>query len=134
MSLLKFSFIPISHDFGALILRLWLGLSMLMLHGWEKFTGFAEKSASFPDPLGIGSALSLGLVTFAETACSALLIVGFWTRFASLCLAIAMGVAFFKQHQSVLVGTGSGELAFIYLAGYVSLFFSGGGKFAFEKE
>jgi len=74
------------------------------------------------------------LVVFAEVACSALLIVGFLTRFAALTLAITMGVAFFIQHRSSFVGEGSGELAFLYLAGYVTLFFGGGGKFAFEKD
>ena len=134
MKLLNFSFIPTSSDFGLLVLRFWLGFYMLVLHGWGKLMSFSEKAAQFPDPLGIGSTWSLSLATFAEVACSALLIVGFLTRFAALNLAITMGVAFFIQHQKVLVGQGSGELAFLYLAGYVTLFFSGGGRFAFEKD
>ncbi|MBU6376489.1 MAG: DoxX family protein [Bdellovibrionales bacterium] len=134
MKLLRLSFIPTSIDFSLLLLRLWLGLSMLLLHGWGKLLGFSANYANFPDPLGIGSKASLALVVFSEFACSALLIVGFLTRFAALSLSITMGVAFFIQHRSVLAGEGNGELAFIYLAGFITLFFAGSGKFAFEKD
>lgn len=134
MKLLNLSFIPTSTDFGLLVLRFWLGFSMLLLHGWGKLISFSEKAAQFPDPIGIGSTYSLALTTFAEVVCSGLLIVGFLSRFAALSLAITMGVAFFIQHQKVLVGQGSGELAFLYLAGYITLFFAGSGRFAFEKD
>ena len=133
MKLLRLEFLPLSPDFALLVLRMWLGLSMLVLHGWAKFTGFAEMSSQFPDPLGIGSAASLALAVFAEVACAALLAVGFLTRFAALALAITMGVAFFLQHGGVLVGKGSGELSFLYLCGYLVLLLAGGGRYAFEK-
>lgn len=134
MKILRLSFIPVSSDLALVALRIWLGLSMLLLHGWGKLQGFSEMSRAFPDPLGIGPAASLGLAIFAEFACSALLIVGFLTRFAALALAITMGVAFFLQHGSVLSGPGNGELAFIYLAGFTVIFIAGGGRFAFEKN
>jgi putative oxidoreductase len=134
MKFLRLSFLPASSDLALVTLRLWLGLSMLMLHGWGKLQGFSEMAGKFPDPIGIGSTGSLALVVFAEFLCSAMIVVGFLTRFAALALAITMGVAFFKQHGGMLTGEGSGELAFIYLAGYVALFFSGPGKFAFEKN
>jgi len=134
MKILQLSFIPQSSDFALLTLRLWLGFSMLVLHGWGKFMGFSTMAGQFPDPIGIGSTASLALVVFAELFCSALIAFGFLTRFAALALAITMAVAFFKQHGGMLSGEGSGELAFIYLAGYVALFFSGPGKFAFEKH
>ena len=134
MKFLRLTFIPQSTDLALLLLRLWLGLSMLMLHGWGKLKGFSGLAAKFPDPLGVGSQISLSLAVFAEVACAALLIVGFLTRFAALMLAITMGVAFFLQHQMALSGDGSGELAFIYLAGYLAILFAGGGKFAFERD
>jgi putative oxidoreductase len=134
MNFLRLSFIPKSADFALLLLRLWLGLSMLLLHGWGKLTDFSAKAAKFADPIGIGSHASLGLAVFAEVGCAALLIVGFLTRFAALSLAITMAVAFFLVHKSALSGAQSGELAFIYLAGFLALVFAGGGKFAFERE
>jgi putative oxidoreductase len=74
------------------------------------------------------------LAVFAEVGCAALLIVGFLTRFAALSLAITMGVAFFLQHKMQLTGKESGELAFIYMAGFLAILFAGSGKFAFERE
>jgi putative oxidoreductase len=123
-----------SLDLSLLLLRLWLGLSMLLLHGWSKLTGFSALSSKFPDPVGIGSTASLGLAVFAEVGCAALLIVGFLTRFAALSLAITMAVAFFLQHKMQLTGKESGELAFIYMAGFLAILFAGSGKFAFERE
>ena len=133
MKFLRLSFIPQSTDFALLLLRLSLGLGMLVLHGWSKLTGFAKMAASFNDPLGVGSQVSLGLTVFAEVVCSALLIVGFLTRFAALTLAICMAVALFLVHGGVLTGENGGEKAFLYLAGYLTILFAGSGKFAFEK-
>lgn len=134
MKFLRLSFIPLSSDLALLLLRLWLGLSMLLLHGWDKLTGFSAKAGKFPDPIGIGSTASLSLAIFAEVGCAALLIVGFLTRFAALNLAITMGVAFFIQHKMQLTGQNNGELAFIYMAGFLAILFAGSGKFAFERE
>lgn len=134
MKLFRLSFIPQSTDLALLLLRLWLGLSMLLLHGWAKLTGFSSLAGKFPDPIGLGSQFSLGLAVFAEVVCAALLIVGFLTRFAALMLAVTMGVAFFLQHKMALSGPGSGELAFIYLAGFLAILSAGGGKFAFERD
>jgi putative oxidoreductase len=133
MKFLRLSFVPQSTDLGLLLLRLTLGLSMLILHGWPKLQGFSKISKSFNDPVGLGPQISLGLTVFAEVGCSALLVVGFLTRFASLTLAICLGVAFFLVHGGVFAGEQGGEKAFLYLAGYVTLLFAGSGKFAFEK-
>ena len=121
-------------SFGLLVLRLWLGLAMFFNHGLDKLANFADHAAKFPDPLGIGHAPSLALVTFAETAGAVLLALGLLTRFAALTLVIDLGVAFFMVHKSALSGQGSGELAFIYLAGYAALLFAGGGKFSVDKS
>ena len=132
-SLFTLSFIPQSVDFGLLVLRVWLGLTMLLNHGLHKATHFADLAKKF-SPVIYSSHVSLGLVVFAEVGCSVLLIIGLLSRFASLGLAINMGVAFFIAHKaSLAMGPGSGELAFIYLAGYVALFFSGPGKLSADK-
>ena len=134
MKFFRLSFLPQSVDLGLLVLRLVLGLSMLILHGWPKLMGFSEKSGGFPDPFGIGSPASLGLAVFAEVLCAALLVVGFLTRFAALSLTITMAVAFFVVHGSKLSGDGNGELAFVYMIGYLAVLLAGGGKFAFERD
>jgi putative oxidoreductase len=116
--------------FGLLVLRLLLGLAMLFNHGLNKLAHFSDHTAKFPDPLGIGSAPSLALVTFAETAGAALLALGLLTRFAALTLVVDLGVAVFMVHKAA---SGGGELAFVYLAGYVALLIAGGGKFSVDN-
>jgi putative oxidoreductase len=107
------------------VLRLWLGLSLLVLHGWGKLTSFSKMSGQFPDPLGIGSPASLVLALFAEVVCALLIAFGLFTRFAAAVLAINMVTAFLLVHKAVLSGPHSGELAFIYLAGWVTLLIAG---------
>jgi putative oxidoreductase len=128
LHILQLNFLPHSADAGLLVLRLWLGLSLLWLHGRLKLLDFADLSHKFPDPLGVGSTASLVLAVFAELVCSGLLVLGLVTRFAALSAAIMMGVAFFVVHKASLeMGSHSGELAFIYLAGFVTLVIAGPG-------
>ncbi|MBA4150762.1 MAG: DoxX family protein [Verrucomicrobia bacterium] len=132
--LLRLDFLPHSADAGLLVLRLWLGLSMLFLHGWSKVTDFSAMADQFPDPIGLGSRTSLVLAAFAEAICSALIVLGLFTRFAAIVLAINMATAFFLVHKSALTGPNSGELAFLYLAGWVTLLVAGPGRFSLDAK
>ena len=68
---------------------------------------------------------------FAEFFCSLLLIAGLFTRFAIVPLAITMAVAAFKAHGGDVFG--DGEMAFLYLAIYISLFLKGAGAYSADK-
>jgi len=118
---------------GLLVLRLWLGLTMLLNHGWGKLNHFSNMAPKFFDPFHIGSTASFSLVVFAEVGAAALLAIGLLTRFAALTLMIDLGVAFFLFHKMALSGPGSGELAFIYLAGFAALFVAGPGKISADR-
>lgn len=131
-SLLRLDFIPASKDVGLLALRLWLGGSMLVLHGWGKLSNFQEMSGKFADPLGVGIKTSLSLAVFGEVVGSLLVVIGFFTRLGALSGAITMGVAFFLVHSATLKGQGNGEMAFIYLAGFVAIFMAGPGRFSID--
>ncbi len=120
------------HNLGLLVLRVWLGLTMLLFHGWVKVANHATLSQGFPDPLGVGTALSLNLAIFAELLCALLLVVGLAARFAALSLVVTMAVAFFMVHGGALTGEGNGELAFIYLGGFVALFLAGPGRYSLD--
>jgi putative oxidoreductase len=122
-------------NFALLVLRLWLGLAMFFHHGLDKLNHFSDIAGKFPDPLGIGAQNGLALVTFAETAGALLLALGLVTRLAALTLVIDLSVAFFMVHKmNMAMGNPhSGELAFIYLAGYVALLLAGGGKFSADQ-
>jgi putative oxidoreductase len=59
-----------------------------------------------------------------------LLAVGLITRLAALVLVIHLTVAFIVVHKMALTGAQNGELAFIYLAGYVTIFLAGPGQYS----
>jgi putative oxidoreductase len=132
LKLLRLEFLPVSVDFALLLLRAWLGLTMFFNHGLNKLLTFSEMSGGFADPLGVGPQVSLALAVFGEVVCGALLIIGLFARFAAVGLAATMGVAFFLVHQGALTGDNSGELAFVYLAGFVALLIAGPGSFSLD--
>ncbi|MCW0217531.1 MAG: DoxX family protein [Prosthecobacter sp.] len=134
LNLLRLSFLPQSADLGLLVLRVSLGFSMLVLHGWVKFQNFSTMAPKFLPLFGLPSNISLGMAIFAEVVCSVLLIVGVFTRFAALNLTITMAVAFFIAHNAQFTGEQSGEMAFVYLAGYITLLFAGAGKFSADGK
>lgn len=122
-----------SANFALLILRLWIGVEMMVLHGIDKLMNFTTASPDFPDPLGIGHTASLALAVFAEVFASMLLILGLFTRFAALVLITDMTVAFVYVHKGALSGEHSGELAFLYLLTYVVIFLAGPGRVSADK-
>ena len=132
IGLLQFNFLPASVDLGLLVLRVWIGACMLILHGITKIKKFEELTQGFADPFGLGPKFSLILAIFAEVVCAALLVLGLLTRFAALSCVILMAVAFSTVHKMALSGPMSGELAFIYMAGFVMLLITGGGRFSLD--
>ena len=129
--LLRLEFIANSPDFGLLVLRLLLGVSMIWLHGWGKLMSLFSGKISFLDPLHIGQTPSFLLVIFAEVGCSVLIALGLFTRLAAAVLAFDMGVAFFVVNGAALA---KGELAWLYFGGYLVLFAAGAGKFSVDKK
>ena len=106
---------------------------MLINHGAGKLKAYETMASGFPDPLGFGHIGSYVLVVSAEFFASILLIAGLATRLAALMLSVNMAVAFFVVHKAALTGEHSGELAFIYLAGFVALLLGGAGRISLDK-
>jgi putative oxidoreductase len=136
-----------SASIGLLILRLGIG-GYLITHGWGKLqmllAGGAEK---FGDPIGLGSTLSLALVTTSEFLCALLIILGLATRLAAVPVVISMAVAAFVIHagdpwtmeaaaNAFFSGASktwfSKEPALLYLIPFLSLVFTGGGKISLD--
>lgn len=116
-----------SGAFNVALLLLRLGLGILMMsHGYQKLTHFAEYQAKFMNFMGIGSTMSLALVVFAEFFCSLFIMLGLFTRLSTIPLIIAAGVMVFKAHNGEVFG--DGETAALYLTGYLALFLVGPGK------
>ena len=115
---------------GLLILRVLVGITMLT-HGLAKLTSFSELSATFPDPIGLGSTLSLILIIGAEVGCSLFVIVGAFTRLATIPLMFSMLVVLFVVHASDPFQVK--ELPLLYLGIYILLFFTGAGRISLDS-
>jgi len=134
-----FSSDEVAPDFGLLILRVGVGLSMAIFHGWGKITGGPEsweRIGGSMSNLNIEFApVFFGFMAgFAEFVCSCFLILGVLFRPATLLLAFTMIVATVNHVNRPPDAQGAGwsgashalELAVVYLC----LFFTGPGRFS----
>lgn len=112
------------------ILRIIVGALMLN-HGYSKLIHFADMQPRFMNFLGLGSTVSLSMVIFAEFFCSVFLILGLFTRLATIPLIIAMGVALWKAHHFEFFT--NGEKAALYLGAYLTLLLVGPGKASLDS-
>ena len=131
---LNLEFLPRNADLGLLLLRIGLGGLMIALHGWGKLKGVFAGSFGMPDVIGIGSVATTILAVFSEFICAALVVLGLWTRLASVFLLATMGVAFVAAHEMKLVGAGNGEKPLLFFIGFLILFLAGAGKYSFDKK
>ncbi|HSO86261.1 MAG TPA: DoxX family protein [Draconibacterium sp.] len=115
-----------------IILIVRLSVAALMItHGLPKLSKLlAGGEIQFADPFGLGPALSLVLVVFAEFFCSILIGIGLGTRLASIPLIITMFVAAFVAHADDPIA--KKEMALLYLTFYLLLLVTGGRKFSVD--
>ncbi len=122
-----------SNNLGLLILRLIFGLVLLYGHGFGKLsTVFSGQEIHFMDPIGLGSTLSFYLAAFAEGICAILLILGLFSRFASVVLLLNFLVIF--CFHAFMIGDGFTilEPRFFYLFAFVALTFTGPGRISLD--
>ena len=120
-----------ARDLGLLILRVGVSFSLVYAHGHGKFMRLLAGNTQFPDPLGVGSGLSLGLASFAEFICALAVIVGFMTRWATVPIIIVFVVAYFMIHGDDPFG--EKEKAFLFLVAYVGIFLTWPGRFSLDN-
>ena len=131
-SFIRLSFLPQAQNLALLTLRVLVGTSLFLSHGLEKIRGFSQMAQHFPNPLHLGAPSSLAFALVSDALCSLLLVIGLATRWAALIIAINTGVAFALVHKMHLSGEHNGELAWLYLAASLTLFFAGAGKFSID--
>ncbi len=119
-------------EIGLLFLRLTFAGNMMIAHGVPKLLNFSNISSSFPDPLGVGSKISLSLAIFSELFCSLMIIFGIKTRIAAIPIIVTMLVA------SFIINAGGPwtkqEFPLVYAYGFLSILFLGPGKYAVDKS
>jgi putative oxidoreductase len=119
-------------DLGFTAMRVAVGLMMAFGHGLAKVppsAGFVEAvgSLGFPSPAVFAWAAGL-----SELVGGLLVAAGFFTRPASLFLAVTMGVAAFLRHGADPLFSREGlskELALLYFAAAAAFLLAGSGRF-----
>jgi putative oxidoreductase len=116
-------------NFGMFILRVVLGL-LLASHGYAKLVKFSSMRYKFMNFMHLGSTTSLSLVIFAEFFCSIFLILGLFTRIASVFIIITMSVVVFvASHGNIFA---DGERGAIYLAAAFMILLCGPGRISVD--
>jgi putative oxidoreductase len=116
-----------------LLLRLAVGV-VAFSHGQEKvFGGMARHVATVTGTLHLPWALAYASA-YVELAAAVLVLLGLFTRWAGLALAIVLGTAVFRLHWAFgLRGPGGFELPLSVLAGAAALAFLGGGWLSLDR-
>ena len=116
-----------SFNVAMLLLRLAVG-GMMLTHGYDKLIHFSTFQSQFVDFMGLGQKISLSLCVFAEFFCSAFLILGLFTRLATIPLIINMCVIIFSVMKGDIFGKPGADGIVLYLAGFIVLLIVGPGK------
>ncbi len=119
-----------SYNLGLLVLR--VGFSaMLLVHGIQKIEILFSSEINFPDPIGLGSTITLLLALFAEVICTVLIIIGFKVRWATIPPIILMFVAVAIVHKGDPIM--AREVAILYIIAFTAIGLLGGGRLALKR-
>lgn len=104
---------------------------LLMIHGFQKVAAFDMLAGGkFPDPLGVGSAVSVSLAIFAELFCAIAFVAGFLYRLSLIPVIITLLIAFFAVHGANVT---DGELALVYLLVFIFMYVIGAGRYSVDS-
>ena len=120
-----------SIDFGLLLMRVGFSAGM-MTHGYGKFLKVIQGNFEFGDPIGIGPTFSLILAAIGEFIAPILIILGWKTRLVTIFPTLTMLVAITIAHDGDPFSRK--EKAFVYLIAFLTLYFTGPGKYSLGKE
>ncbi|MCO5249616.1 MAG: DoxX family protein [Chitinophagales bacterium] len=116
-------------DAGLFIFRVGISYFMIKYHGWGKFqTVLYGDEIKFPNPIHIGVVPSFYIAMIAEFFVSIFIILGLFTRVATLILFVNMLVASYVLYQ---MGN-SMESPMLYCLSYLVMLVAGGGKLTLD--
>lgn len=120
-------------DIAILALRVFAGLAMVYGHGFKKLAKLTgDDPIQFADPLGVGMELTLYVAILAEFVCASLIVIGLFTRWATIPLIITMSVAAFLVKMSQ--GFGEMELPLLYLFVFLAILLVGPRKYSLDHK
>lgn len=122
-------------DLGLLILRIGIGLSFLIIHGWPKLQGGPERWAKLGNAMGkIGITFApefWGFIAmFAEVAGGLMLILGLFFVPANILLAFTMVIAFSTHIGKDAWSRVASPLEMLTV--FLALLFTGPGKYSLD--
>ncbi len=129
--LLKYKSLDGGSSFGLMIFRLAMG-GMMLTHGIPKLLNFSENMQSFRNPIGLGPEISYLGAVFGEVVCAVAIILGLYTRLASIGLGFVMFVAGFIVHADDPFSRQ--EKSLLFLTACILLFFTGPGKYSLDSK
>jgi putative oxidoreductase len=119
-------------DAALLLLRLGVSSCMMLLHGLPYLINFESEAGRFQPLFGFSARDTITVAVAAEVGGSIFVALGVFTRFAAFVLAMVMFIAFAYVHGASFSGEQSGELAFLYFVGFLTLVVAGGGRFSLK--
>lgn len=118
------------------LLRIVSGLMLVVGHGYGKMLG--DKAQPFLGGMkffGIDLGINMLWVSgFIEFYVAILLVLGLFTRWMALLIAILMVMAYFTAHLAWFPTFNRGELATLYFLVFLAIFAFGPGKFSLDAK
>jgi putative oxidoreductase len=126
------------HDLGLLTLRIVVGTTLCLKHGWEKAFDFHTMATNttlpFPNLFHLGTVTTLVIALISDFVCSILIVLGLGTRFAALIAFANIGVAWAMVHHFSFFGPRAdhGEIIVLFLGAMISIFLTGPGRYSVD--
>jgi putative oxidoreductase len=126
------------NDLGLLALRVVVGTTLCLKHGWEKAFDFHTMATNttlpFPNLFHLGTVPTLVIALASDFFCSILIVLGLGTRFAALIAFANIGVAWVMVHHFSFFGPRAdhGEIIVLFLGAMISIFLTGPGRYSLD--
>jgi len=117
-------------NFSLLLLRIVIGL-LLITHGFPKLQKLLSgNEIKFTSVFGLSPTISMTMAMLAEFFCATFVLIGLFTRLATIPVIITMLVILLQIHASDSLSVK--ELPLLYLISYTTVFLCGPGKYSFD--
>ncbi len=120
----------LSKDLGQFFLRVSSGLLLLCVHGMPKLLNWRTEILHIDDPLHLGNGLTLFCAIFAEVICSIFIILGLYTRLATLPILFLLFVAMIVVHAGWTLE--QGQFGWLLIISFGSIALIGPGRYAID--
>ncbi len=132
---------PVRYDWGLLLLRVWVFLSLFAKHGFEKLSNQGNIAFTFrDDPIHIGKFPSFLFAAFTDGICTLLIALGLGTRWAATAMFINLFVAWslvthFDYFKHTVASLGNhGEVIVLYMGASLVVAIAGAGRFSLDRK